>query len=97
MYSEFLSNSDKLLGCSHCELGALDGSQIKGKIVLCKHSEEDSSKSSKADNLQSLGAVGAILADDTERSKINTYIAFPVTEVSSEEAEDIITYIKSSK
>jgi len=75
----------------------LDGSKIKGKIVLCKHSLSDLSKSFKADELQSSGAVGAILADDTEGSKITSYITFPVTEIPLKAADDIYTYINSTK
>lgn len=75
----------------------MDGSKIKGKIVLCKHSQSDSSKSSKADDLQSSGAVGAIMADEKEQSKITPYISFPVTEISVKAADDIFTYINSTK
>ncbi|ONK72620.1 uncharacterized protein A4U43_C04F21300 [Asparagus officinalis] len=91
------SNSSSSDDAAHCEIGSLDGSKIKGKIVLCKHSQSDSSRSSKADDLQSSGAVGAIMADETEQSKITPYISFPVTEISAKAADDIFAYVNSTK
>ena len=69
--------------CSHCEPGTLDASKIKGKIVLCNHSQSDTSKMVKVDELQSAGAAGAILVNDFGRAGTTAYLDFPVTEVTS--------------
>ncbi|RCV10405.1 hypothetical protein SETIT_2G109700v2 [Setaria italica] len=81
---------------SHCEPGTLDSGKVQGKIVLCNHSEGDTSKVVKADELQSAGAVGAIFVNDAERSVATTYLDFPVTEVTSAAAAAIHKYIASA-
>ncbi|KAM0917720.1 hypothetical protein ACQ4PT_009178 [Festuca glaucescens] len=81
---------------SHCEPGTLDASKIKGKIVLCNHSQSDTSKMVKVDELKSAGAVGSILVNDAERSVTTAYLDFPVTEVTSEAAADLYKYISST-
>jgi hypothetical protein len=85
------------LSCSHCEPGTLDSSKIRGKIVLCHHSQSDTSKLEKADELQSDGAAGCILVNDAERSVATAYLDFPVTEVTSAAAAAIHKYIASAR
>ncbi|KAG1361960.1 Subtilisin-like protease [Cocos nucifera] len=43
------SNSSSSVSASHCEPDTLDANKIKGKMVLCEHSQEDSLKTSKPD------------------------------------------------
>ncbi|XP_044970553.1 CO(2)-response secreted protease-like [Hordeum vulgare subsp. vulgare] len=81
---------------SHCEPGTLDASKIKGKIVLCNHSQSDTSKMVKVDDLQSAGAVGSILVNDFGRAVTTAYLDFPVTEVTSAAAADLYKYIAST-
>ncbi|KAI5011097.1 hypothetical protein ZWY2020_013234 [Hordeum vulgare] len=81
---------------SHCEPGTLDASKIKGKIVLCNHSQSDTSKMVKVDDLQSAGAVGSILVNDFGRAVTTAYLDFPVTEVTPAAAADLYKYIAST-
>ncbi|KAH0466020.1 hypothetical protein IEQ34_006123 [Dendrobium chrysotoxum] len=82
---------------SHCNLDSLDGKKIKGKIVLCKHSTADYSTIAKADDLKTMGAVGAIFVNDLEKLVATTYMDFPATEVTSEGSDQILKYINSTK
>lgn len=90
--------SSFLLVSSHCEPGTLDSSKIRGKIVLCHHSQSDTSKLVKADELQSAGAAGCILVmNDNESSVATAYLDFPVTEVTSAAAAAIHKYIAAAR
>ncbi|CAL5089949.1 unnamed protein product [Urochloa decumbens] len=91
--SSSVSDADS---ASHCEPGTLDNSKIQGKIVLCNHSEGDTSKLVKADELKDAGAVGAIFINDVERAVSTTYLDFPATEVTSAAATAIQKYVASS-
>lgn len=92
--SSSVSDTDS---ASHCEPGTLDSSKIRGKIVLCHHSQSDTSKLVKADELQSAGAAGCILVmNDNESSVATAYLDFPVTEVTSAAAAAIHKYIAAA-
>ncbi|XP_020094133.1 CO(2)-response secreted protease-like isoform X2 [Ananas comosus] len=91
------NSSSEDSSASHCEPGTLDGNKIKGKIVLCNHSQSDTPKMAKIDTLNSTGAVGAILVNDLEQHVATTYVSFPATEISSQAAEDVLAYINSTK
>ncbi|TVT97619.1 hypothetical protein EJB05_57110 [Eragrostis curvula] len=91
--SSSVSDSDS---ASHCEPGTLDTSKTKGKIVLCHHSDGDTSKVEKVDVLNSAGAVGCILVNKAEVAVATTYLDFPVTEVTSAAAAAIHKYIAST-
>jgi hypothetical protein len=65
--------------------------------VLCNHSEGDTSKVEKADELKIAGAVGAIFVNDAERSVATTYLDLPATEVTSTAAAAIRKYIASAR
>lgn len=90
------SSASRIESASHCEPGTLDASKIKGKIVLCNHSQSDTSKMVKVEEIQSAGAVGSILVNDAERSVTTAYLDFPVTEVTSQAAADLYKYISST-
>jgi hypothetical protein len=82
----FFASLAAIIGNGHagddgrCEPGTLNESKVKGKIVLCHHSDGDTSKTYKADVLKS---AGAILVDSAEVAVATAYIDFPVTEVTS--------------
>ncbi|RLM87211.1 CO(2)-response secreted protease-like [Panicum miliaceum] len=82
---------------SHCEPGTLDSGKVQGKIVLCSHSQGDTSKQVKADELKSAGAVGCIFVNDAEVAVATTYLDFPATEVTSASAAAIRKYIASTR
>ena len=65
--------------------------------MLCHHSQSDTSKLEKADELQSAGAAGCILVNDAERSVATAYLDLPVTEVTSAAAAAIHKYIASAR
>ncbi|OAY86036.1 CO(2)-response secreted protease [Ananas comosus] len=67
------NSSSEDSSASHCEPGTLDGNKMKGKIVLCNHSQSDTPKMAKIDTLNSTGAVGAILVNDLEQHVATTY------------------------
>lgn len=84
---------------SACEPDTLDQNKIKGKIVLCEHSEDEDgySKRSKMEGVKSLGGVGLILINDQERAVASTYGDFPATMISSDAADEILSYINSTR
>ncbi|KAK8956684.1 Subtilisin-like protease [Platanthera zijinensis] len=92
-----LNSSSDDASASHCDLDSLDGTKIKGRIALCKHFENDSSKILKIDELKTMGAIGTIFVDDMERLVASSYISFPVTEVTTEGAKEILEYIDSTE
>lgn len=65
--------------------------------MLCHHSQSDTSKLEKADELQSDGAAGCILVVDGGTSVATAYLDFPVTEVTSAAATAIHKYIASAR
>lgn len=91
--SSSVSDADS---ASHCEPGTLNSSKVQGKIVLCSHSQGDTSKQEKADELKSAGAAGSIFVNDAENAVATTYLDFPATEVTSAAAAAIRKYIAST-
>ncbi|KAF8406620.1 hypothetical protein HHK36_008710 [Tetracentron sinense] len=63
----------------NCNPDSLDGDKIKGKIVLCDHSDDSFSKREKMEGVKSLEGIGLVLIDDLERAVAFTYGAFPMT------------------
>ncbi|XP_010266013.1 PREDICTED: CO(2)-response secreted protease-like [Nelumbo nucifera] len=88
------SSSDE--DARNCNPDALDGAKIKGEIVLCQHSQRYYSKREKMEEVKSLGGIGLILIDDLERAVAFTYGEFPMTVISSKDADDIFSYINST-
>ncbi|XP_072987423.1 CO(2)-response secreted protease [Typha latifolia] len=82
---------------SHCEPASLDENKIQKKIVLCNHFHNDTSRMEKVDELKSSGAIGAIFVNEMGIGVATTYINFPVTEITSQAADDVLSYINSSK
>jgi len=92
--SSSVSDADS---ASHCEPGTLNSSKVQGKIVLCSHSQGDTSKQAKADELKSAGAAGSIFVNDAENAVATTYLDFPATEVTSAAVAAIRKYIASTR
>ncbi|KAM0942409.1 putative tripeptidyl-peptidase II [Dioscorea sansibarensis] len=91
------SSSSTDQSASHCEVESLDQEKIKGKIIVCKHSDDDTSKSLIVDQLKDSGAIGVILVNDQQNSMASTYLDFPVTEIPRQAADELFTYINSTK
>ncbi|KAH0466267.1 hypothetical protein IEQ34_006370 [Dendrobium chrysotoxum] len=91
------SNSSSADDASHCYSDTLNGTKIKGKIVICKQSDNDYSTISKAEDIKTYGAAGAIFVNDLGKSVPTLYMDFPVTEVTTEASIQIMKYIKSTK
>lgn len=83
---------------STCDLDALDGKKIKGKIVVCQHPEDSTySKITKMEEVKNKGGIGLVLIDDLERAAANPFGGFPVTTTTSDAAGEILTYINSTR
>ncbi|XP_068645601.1 CO(2)-response secreted protease-like [Aristolochia californica] len=91
------SNSSTDDDASNCNPDALDGDKIKGKIVLCQHADGSYSKRQKMAEVKSLGGLGVILVDDIEKPVAFPYGPSPLTVVTSKEAEEILSYINSTR
>lgn len=85
-----------LMPLSNCNPGSLEGSKIKGKIVVCKNSDGSYSKKAKVEGVKSLGGLGILLVDNRERAVAFPYGDFPLTVVSSQEADGIFLYMNST-
>ncbi|KAL0923510.1 hypothetical protein M5K25_007569 [Dendrobium thyrsiflorum] len=91
------SNSSSADDASHCYFDTLNGTKIKGKIVVCKQSDDDYSTIEKAEDMKTYGAAGVIFINDLGKSVPTLYIDFPVTEVTTEASIQIMKYINSTK
>ncbi|KAF3328165.1 subtilisin-like protease SBT5.3 [Carex littledalei] len=91
------SNSSDVTSASYCEPGTLDGSKTKGKIVVCKHSQSDTSKTIIFQALKDLGSIGTIFANDMETYVASSYNTFPVSDITAQAANDVFSYINSTK
>ncbi|XP_031475852.1 CO(2)-response secreted protease-like [Nymphaea colorata] len=81
----------------NCNPYALDGEKVKGKIVLCEHSDRGYSKTQKLLGVKGIGGVGLVLIDDPEIHVAAVYGNFPMTVISSSDASSIFSYLNSSK
>lgn len=81
----------------NCNPYALDGEKVKGKIVLCEHSDRGYSKTLKLLGVKGIGGVGLVLIDDPEIHVAAVYGNFPMTVISSSDASTIFSYLNSSK
>ncbi|CAM0958204.1 unnamed protein product [Alopecurus aequalis] len=87
------SASARTDSASHCEPGTLDASKVKGKIVVCNHTDGDTSKMVKVDELQSAGAVGSILVNDVESEPVATIT--PSITVTELKPAPVVAYFSS--
>lgn len=81
----------------NCNPYALDGEKVKGKIVLCEHSEIGYSKMQKLLGVKEKGGVGLALINDPEIHVAAVFGNFPMTVISSSDASAVISYLNSSK
>ncbi|GER30451.1 subtilisin-like serine endopeptidase family protein [Striga asiatica] len=82
--------------CSNCILGSLDGSKVKGKIVLCKNEDRLYGTKSKYTMLKSQGAIGMILTDNNQRQVPSKYGIAPIAIVNQKDGDRILSYINST-
>ena len=81
----------------NCEPDSLDENKVKGKIVVCENTDlEDYSPQSKLMEVISLGGIGVILISSDESNAPSIY-GFPMTAVSWEDGDEIISCINSAK
>ncbi|CAN6485258.1 unnamed protein product [Victoria cruziana] len=88
------SNKDDARNCNPY---ALDGEKVKGKIVLCEHSEIGYSKMQKLLGVKEKGGIGLALINDPEIHVAAVFGNFPMTVISSSDASAVISYLNSSK
>ncbi|KAG9442718.1 hypothetical protein H6P81_018572 [Aristolochia fimbriata] len=91
------SNSSNDVQASNCDPDSLDGEKIKGKIVLCRHTESSYSRRQKMSEVESLEGLGVILINDIEKPVAFPFGSSPLTVITSEEAEEILSYINSTR
>lgn len=75
----------------------MDGSKTKGKILVCTHSQSDSSKTTKLQGLQDVGAIGTIFVNDMETYVASSYNTFPVSDITVQAANDVFNYLNTTK
>ncbi|CAN8312670.1 unnamed protein product [Cochlearia groenlandica] len=80
-----------------CESGSLDPDKVKGKIVLCENVDGSYYASNAKDEVKSKGGIGCIFVDDRSRAVASAYGAFPTTVIDSKEADEIFSYLNSTK
>ncbi|KAK9113271.1 hypothetical protein Scep_020790 [Stephania cephalantha] len=82
----------------NCNPNSLDANKIKGKIVLCKNSDDNTyTKREKMMEVSSGGGVGLILIDDADKAMAYSSGAFPMTIVTSQDSAKIKAYINSTR
>ncbi|XP_051124417.1 CO(2)-response secreted protease-like isoform X2 [Andrographis paniculata] len=80
-----------------CNPGSLDDSKVRGKIVVCRNVLSDYQPKDKYDELKKQGAVGMITIDDQEKYIPSKFGTSPVTGVSLEDGDKLLSYIKSNR
>ncbi|KAK2982266.1 hypothetical protein RJ640_020818, partial [Escallonia rubra] len=81
----------------NCDPGSLDGTKVKGKILLCENKDGEYSYKEKLEEVVRLGGIGLILIDDDFRAVASNYRSFPMTAVTSKDGAEILSYIKSTR
>ncbi|KAJ8648015.1 hypothetical protein MRB53_001038 [Persea americana] len=103
------SNSRTDSDASNCDLDALDGEKIEGKIVVCRHPRDSISKRLKMKEVRERrdwadfdrrfgkGGIGLILIEDLGKAVASPFSGFPVITISSDEGGEILSYINSTR
>lgn len=78
-----------------CISDSLNETGANGKIVLCLQAEADESRNSKSSFIKSVGGVGMIIVDDTNKYMPSIY-DLPATQVSQASGMEILDYIRST-
>ncbi|KAK9136492.1 hypothetical protein Syun_015822 [Stephania yunnanensis] len=82
----------------NCNPNSLDANKIKGKIVLCQNSDDNTyTKLEKMMEVSSGGGVGLILIDDADKAMAYSSGAFPMTLLTSQDGAKIKAYINSTR
>ena len=82
---------------SNCFPESLDKSKVKGKIVLCEDYLEESSDEERLQTVISLGGVGVILINYDEKTVASIYGSSPMTIITFQDADEIRSYINSTR
>ncbi|CAI0382806.1 unnamed protein product [Linum tenue] len=80
-----------------CHLDSLKASKVKGKIVVCETSASTTYLSDQRAEIVSKGGVGMVVVSDTESRVPGFYGDFPITIVSLEEANKLMTYLNTTR
>ncbi|XP_010536423.1 PREDICTED: CO(2)-response secreted protease [Tarenaya hassleriana] len=80
-----------------CEFGTLDGETVKGKIVVCENADGTTYATNAMEEVKSKGGIGCVFVDDRTRSVASTYGTFPTTVISSKDAEELFSYLNSTR
>ncbi|CAA0812402.1 CO(2)-response secreted protease [Striga hermonthica] len=82
----------------HCYPGSLDPRQVKGKILLCIHDDDDDYRpTEKFESLKTQGGVGIIMINDDYRQEPLSLRTYAIVFVSKEDGAQIRTYINSNR
>lgn len=87
----------KLVQFRNCDAASLNGTLVKGKIVLCDNDNGMFTAEDKMDQVQMVGGVGAIVVGDESRVVASNFGVSPATVISSKDREQILSYINSTR
>ncbi|KAF7817661.1 CO(2)-response secreted protease [Senna tora] len=79
-----------------CHPGSLDGSKVKGKIVVCDGKNDVYSTSEKIETVKESGGIGMVHVQDQSRAVASSYGAFPATVINSKDALPLFQYLNST-
>ena len=79
-----------------CHQDALDGSKVKGKIVLCDGSDDLYSTRELISIVQEIGGIGVVHSNDQTRYVASNYGKFPATVISSKDYATLLQYLNST-
>ncbi|KAG5613520.1 hypothetical protein H5410_024801 [Solanum commersonii] len=81
----------------YCNPNSLDGTKVKGKIVLCDNRDGYYSLTEKLTEVKSKGGIGFIVVDDNARTVAPKFKSFPAAVVTEKDSNEILSYINSTK
>lgn len=83
--------------CRQCHPSSLDGSKVKGKIVICDGKDDEYSTSEKINTVKEVGGLGLVHISDQEGAVVSSYGDFPATVIRSKDAAPILQYVNSTR
>lgn len=83
--------------CRQCQSDSLDGTKVKGKIVICNGKGDTSSTRELIDTVKSIGGSGLVHITDQNGAVVSNYGDFPATVISSKDATTILQYANSTR
>ncbi|XP_057435083.1 CO(2)-response secreted protease [Lotus japonicus] len=90
------ASSAKLDEARQCQSDSLDGTKVKGKIVICNGKGDTSSTRELIDTVKSIGGSGLVHITDQNGAVVSNYGDFPATVISSKDATTILQYANST-